>query len=269
MLRRDTTSASFHLELQLAFGGPVAIPAANLELALLSAGLLGFRHGFDYDHIAAITDITSVQESGRRGMQLGMLYAAGHALTVAALGSLVICFQLALPRGIDRVAERLVGLTLVVLGLYVLGSLFRGDGLVPRSRFAIMIHAARWLRWKLTSRWHSHPRPQTPTWNYDNKSVMVVGLVHGLGAETPSQLMIFLLAANLGGPAKGFLGLGLFLLGLLLMNALMVALATGLFGWSARLPRFQMAITAVTAVYSLVVGGIFLTGSASLLPSLG
>ena len=33
----------------------------SLQLALLSAAILGFRHGFDYDHIAAITDITSVQ----------------------------------------------------------------------------------------------------------------------------------------------------------------------------------------------------------------
>ena len=30
----------------------------SLQLALLSAAILGFRHGFDYDHIAAITDIT-------------------------------------------------------------------------------------------------------------------------------------------------------------------------------------------------------------------
>lgn len=247
----------------------MAITPANLELALLSAGLLGFRHGFDYDHIAAISDITSVQQTGRRGMQLGVLYAVGHAITVAALGSAVIFFQLALPRGIDRVAERLVGLTLVLLGFYVLGSLIRGEGFVPRSRFALLLHAARWLRWKMTWWRHAHPQPQSAAWNYDNKSVMVVGIVHGLGAETPSQLMIFLLAANLGGPAKGFLGLGFFLAGLLLMNSLMVALATGLFGWSARLPRFQMALSAATAVYSLVVGGIFLAGSSSMLPSLG
>lgn len=246
----------------------MALTPANLDLALLSAGLLGFRHGFDYDHIAAISDITSVQQTGRRGMQLGMLYAAGHAATVAALGSAVIFFQLALPRGIDRVAERLVGLTLVLLGVYVLGSLFRGD-YVPRSRFALLAHAARWLHWKVTSRWHAHPQPRSTAWSYDGRSALAVGMVHGLGAETPSQLMIFLLAANLGGPAKGFLGLVLFLLGLLVMNALMVALTTGLFGWSARLFRFQIAITAATAVYSLVVGSIFLLGSASMLPSLG
>src|ERR1700721_2889991 len=90
----------------------------SLQLALLSAAILGFRHGFDYDHIAAISDITSVQNTGQRAMQLGLLYALGHALTVAVLGSAVILFQIALPAGIDRLTERLVGFTLVILGIY-------------------------------------------------------------------------------------------------------------------------------------------------------
>ena len=31
-----------------------------LNIALVSAGLLGFRHGLDYDHVAAISDIAAV-----------------------------------------------------------------------------------------------------------------------------------------------------------------------------------------------------------------
>lgn len=55
-------------------------------------------------------------------------------------------------------------------------------------------------------------------------------------AETPSQLMIFLLAANLGGAALGMAGLGMFLAGLLVMNALMTASAAGVFGVSRNHP---------------------------------
>ena len=243
---------------------------ASLELALLSAALLGFRHGFDYDHIAAISDITSVQSSPRRAMQLGLLYALGHAATVAVLGSAVIFFQLSLPRGVDRIAERLVGFTLVVLGVYVLGSLFTGN-YVPKSRFLLLRHGFQWMQWKLRSHGHTHevPKPQSGNWNYTWKSVFVVGAVHGLGAETPSQLMIFLLAANLGGVSTGFLGLGMFLVGLLAMNTIMTASAAGVFGISTRMPKFQFAVTAVTAVYSLVVGAIFLWGSSGSLPALG
>jgi len=242
----------------------------SLQLALLSAAILGLRHGFDYDHIAAITDITSVQTSRWRGMRLGLLYALGHGAMVAVLGSAVIVFQLSLPHGIDRIAERLVGLTLLILGVYVLGSLFTGKR-APRSRFHVMAGTLRWLHWKMKSYWHDHdvPRPADKTWNYDSKSVLTIGVVHGLGAETPSQLMIFLLAANLGGVSKGFVGLVMFIGGLLVMNTLMTAVAVGLFGVSSRLPRFQFVITALTAIYSLAVGALFLLGSSRLLPPLG
>jgi len=241
----------------------------SLQLALVSAALLGCRHGFDYDHIAAISDITSVQTTSRRAMHLGLLYAFGHAATVALLGSTVIIFQLSLPPGIDRIAERLVGLTLILLGVYVLGSMFRGN-YVHRSRFALVVNGLRWLHWKIRSSWHKHDAPGRPAaWSYDGRSAFTIGIIHGLGAETPSQLMIFLLAANLGGLTKGFLGLGIFIAGLLAMNTLMTAVAAGAFGLSARLPRFQNTLTALTAIYSLVVGAIFLLGSANALPALG
>jgi hypothetical protein len=242
----------------------------TLQLALLSAAILGFRHGFDYDHIAAITDITSVQTNRWLGMRFGLLYALGHAATVAVLGSIVIVFQLSLPHGFDRVAERLVGLTLLILGVFVLGSLLTGNP-APRSRFHLMAGAFRWMRWKMKHYLHDHevPRPADKTWNYTSKSVLMIGVVHGLGAETPSQLMIFLLAANLGGIGKGFVGLAMFIVGLLIMNTVMTASAVGLFGFSSRLPRFQFVVTALTAIYSLAVGAFFLFGSSSLLPPIG
>jgi high-affinity nickel permease len=242
----------------------------SLQLALLSAAILGLHHGFDYDHIAAITDITSVQTSRWRGMRLGLLYALGHAAMVAVLGIAVILFQLSLPRGIDRIAERLVGLTLLILGVYVLGSLFQGNT-APRSRFHLLASAARWVHWKMRAYWHDHdvPRPADRTWTYDSKSVLMIGIVHGLGAETPSQVMIFLLAANLGGISKGFVGLAMFIAGLLVMNTAMTAVAVGLFGIGSRLPRFQFVVTALTAIYSLAVGALFLFGSSGLLPPLG
>lgn len=248
----------------------MSIAPNNLQLALLSAAILGFHHGFDYDHIAAITDITSVQQDRGRGMRLGLLYALGHAATVTVLGSAVIVFQLSLPRGLDRVAERLVGLTLLLLGIYVLGSLSKGNT-APQSRFHLMARALRWLHWKLKNYWHDHehPAPENRSWNYGPGSVAMIGIVHGLGAETPSQLMIFLLTANLGGISKGFLGLAMFIGGLLIMNTIMTGLAVGMFGASSRLPRLQFFVTTLTAIYSLAVGAFFLLGSSGLLPSLG
>jgi hypothetical protein len=71
---------------------------------------------------------------------------------------------------------------------------------------------------------------------------------------------LILLAANLGGIGKGFVGLTMFIAGLLAMNTVMTVSAVGLFGFSSRLPRFQFAVTALTAVYSLAFGAFFLSG---------
>jgi high-affinity nickel-transport protein len=237
----------------------------TLYAALFTAAVLGFRHGFDYDHIAAITDVVSVQSSKRVAMKLGMIYALGHALTVAGLGSIVILLGISLPAGIDRWAERLVGLTLLVLGIYVLGTLvFRPEDTLPKSRY-MLIHAG-YHRARLAFKRREEGAPveaYTPPKNFDTRSVFVIGVIHGLGAETPSQLMIFLLAANLGGAALGMLGLGM-----LTMNAVMTASAAGLFGASRHRPQFLRVVSALTAIYSLAMGIIFLAGRASFLPTL-
>jgi high-affinity nickel-transport protein len=64
------------------------------------------------------------------------------------------------------------------------------------------------------------------------------------------------------------LGLGMFLVGLLTMNTLMTASLAGVFGISRHRPRVLQVVSAVTAVYSLVMGIIFLSGRSSLLPPL-
>ncbi len=64
---------------------------------LVSAALFGFRHGIDWDHIAAITDITSSQEERRQALLFGTLYALGHALVVFALGVVAIVVGKELP----------------------------------------------------------------------------------------------------------------------------------------------------------------------------
>lgn len=240
---------------------------ATLYIALFTAAVLGFRHGFDYDHIAAIADIVSVQNHRRTAFRLGMIYALGHALTVAALGSIVVALGVHLPTGVDRWAERAVGLTLFVLGIYVLATLiFQPAGTLPKSRY-MLLHSA-WHRMRHTFS-HSHQRgPHIPSASFDDRSVFVIGIIHGLGAETPSQLMIFLLAANLGGAALGMLGLAMFLAGLLTMNALMTASAAGAFGASRHKPHLLRAVSALTGAYSLAMGIVFLAGRSSLLPAI-
>jgi len=244
----------------------------NLRLALGSAAVLGFRHGLDYDHIAAITDISSVQSRPRDAMRYGLLYVAGHAATVAVLGAAAVTFRIALPPASDRWAERLVGITLLVLGLYVLGTFFRpgmhSHG--PRTRITLLVNGLLWVCWRL-SRIFGGTRVEAPQVfkdGYGNSSTFLVGVIHGLGAETPTQILLFLMAANLGGTAAGLLGLLMFILGLLAMNTLMCASAAGIFSAALAKPNALRAVTLMTSAYSIVVGVIFLFGSAWRLPSL-
>lgn len=247
------------------------VASTNVRLVLLGAAALGFRHGFDYDHIAAITDISSVQSKARDAMRYGLLYVAGHAATVAVLGTAAIAFRVALPVASDVWAERLVGCTLMLLGLYVLGTFFRPGTHThtPRTRITLLINGILWVYWRL-SRIFGGTRVEAPQVfknGYGTTSTFLVGAIHGLGAETFTQVSLFLAAASLGGVA-GLIGLLMFILGLLLMNTLMCAAAAGLFSTALAHPSALRALTLVTSAYSIVVGAIFLLGSADRLPSL-
>ena len=247
----------------------------KLDAALGSCLVLGLRHGFDYDHLAAISDITAVQRNWRSGLRLGMTYALGHAFTVAALGIAVLQMHMGLPEGLDHWTERLIGLTLIVLGIGVVAGILRKDAHGHRhsrieSRLAIAINGALWLAWMVRRRWNPlAPRPERFQWMYTGKSVFVIGMLHGVGAETPSQLALFFLTANLGGTSRGMLGLAAFAVGLVTMNALMTASMGGAFRATGHHTRFYHAIAWAGAAYSCIIGIIFLFGVSDRLPPLG
>ncbi len=253
----------------------------QIILALASCALLGLRHGFDYDHLAAISDITSVQRTWREGMRLGLTYALGHAFTVVALGAAVIMLHLPLPARLDAWTERLIGVTLIVLAVLVIGNIYqkRHSHGAMESRFALLISACRVLSWRVRRTFDpAVEKPQPFHFNYSGKSVFLIGILHGLGAETPSQLMLFLLAASLGGTARGFFGLIAFAAGLILMNGLMTATLGGVYKASLKksagnaghhAPDIFRWVAIAGAVYSFVIGIIFLLGASNKLPALG
>ncbi len=247
----------------------------RLDAALGSCLALGLQHGFDYDHLAAISDITAVERSWRGGLRLGLTYALGHAFTVAALGIAVLELHVGLPTGLDNWAERLIGLTLIALGIGVVAGILRRDAHGHRharveSRLAVAINGLLWAAWRTRRLWNPEvPQPDRFRWMYTGKSVFLIGMLHGIGAETPSQLGLFFIAKSLGGTANGILGLAAFCVGLVAMNGLMTASLGGAFKASGHHPRFYHVIAWAGAAYSCVVGVIFLLGISGRLPSLG
>ena len=122
---------------------------AGLEIGLVATAFaLGFRHGFDWDHLAALSDIAASQQSRRRSMMLATLYALGHAAVAFAIGAAVILASARLPESVGDVMERLVGVTLVALGIWVIVSTLRNGGRSTRmpSRGALLVAGFRRLR---------------------------------------------------------------------------------------------------------------------------
>jgi len=107
---------------------------------VLTALTLGLRHGVDWDHIAAIADLSSTARNRRHGFWLSFVYAGGHGVVVIALGLLAIVFGSALPEGVDVWMGRVVGVTLVVLGAWILIDLARsGRDFRLRSRWILVL----------------------------------------------------------------------------------------------------------------------------------
>ncbi len=76
----------------------------GLGAALVLAGLLGFRHGFDADHIAVVDGMTrarQLQGSYASARSVGLQFAAGHSATILVAALLFFGQGAALPAWLD------------------------------------------------------------------------------------------------------------------------------------------------------------------------
>ena len=287
----------------------------TLDFGLVVAALaFGLRHGIDWDHIAAITDITASQDTPRAGWRLGTLYVVGHAGVVLVLGLAAILLGDRLPASVDETMGKVVGVTLIGLGVCVIYSLVRhGRDFRMQSRWMLTLRAVRtayrWARAQsgrasatavvhdhahlaaadyhheadveipsetTSTRFrgpthihpHRHPDSADPLASYGTKTALGIGALHGIGAETPTQVLIFLAAAGAGGTAAGLIVLTAFLIGLVASNSLITVGSA--FGFLAASRRFavQASLGAVTGVVSLGLGFLLLLGRESVLPAL-
>ena len=248
---------------------------------MLGIFTLGFRHGFDLDHVAAITDISGSQVFRLRAFVLSTLYALGHALTVVALGLGIAWAGWDVPD-----AGRLVGLTLVALGGYVLWCVATDRR--PTSRAGLVTRAMDRVRARLqpttfVEHEHEHghdghhrhahgelverPEPSEPVGvvvrhghrhrheeiraPYGVAGAVGIGLVHGIGAETPTQVLAL---------AAGTVSLAPFLLGLFLANTVVAVVAV--IGLTERRLRW---LNALVGAFSIYVGAFLLATSPPLL----
>ena len=265
---------------------------------LVSGFWLGARHGIDWDHIAAIADITGSQEERRSALWLGTLYVLGHAAVVFVLGLIAIAFGDLLPEGVDAAMGRVVGATLLILGVYVIVSLVRhGRDFRLRSRWMLLFsgirRGSRWVRSRVQREetheepergggdpallhhghhgrpghhHHGAPEPDDTFSNYGTGTALGVGMIHGVGAETPTQVLIFIAAAGAGGTGIAIAVLLAFIVGLVLSNSLITVGSAAGFLSASRNFAVYAAVGVLTAIFSLVLGTLFVIGQESVLP---
>jgi high-affinity nickel-transport protein len=207
-------------------------------------------------------------------IRLGTLYALGHGLVVVVLGLAAITFGALLPDWLDPIMGRVVGFTLVALGVWVMYSIYRyaraGEHFRLRSRWMLVFDGLRygWRRFQARIHGHEHVDPLEMS-SYGPRTSFGVGMIHGIGAETGSQV---LLIAAIGGASSAGLGVPMlfaFVIGLLMSNFVIVLLSSASFVSSQARERLYVAIGAVAGVFSLVIGAIFLLGLDGSLPDLG
>lgn len=275
--------------------------------------LAGLRHGFDIDHVAAIGDITSSQTDRRRALLLATTYALGHMSVLLALGVAAVFAGKSIPPSVDALAGRVIGATLVALGVYVVYSLirFRRDFRMRSRLMLVVAGVRRVLQWIRPPRYvviehehdhpadghhghasrppaavrggravtvatvakthaHSHehvvPMPADPFTDYGVKTSLLVGMVHGVGAETPTQVLLFTTAAGVAGTFGGIALVAAFALGLLAGNSILALLTSAGFVAGKRLPFLYAGLATVTAIVSVYVGATYLLGRPDVLP---
>lgn len=237
----------------------------------LASMFLGFRHGFDYDHMVAITDITNTQTRKKQAAFLTLFYALGHALSVISIGVLVILLGITVPQILDEVVGKVVGATLIILGIYIIYHLAKKGQKEYRSatRFTIIANGILYVYSKLGSKLLGRTIQQRKVFEngYYKHSSFVIGIIHGIGAESPTQIAIF--AMSLGfGIILGVTALVVFVSGIIISNLIFgIMISTG-FVRSLKSYKVYKYASITSAVTSLFVGGLMMTGFDSILPEI-
>jgi high-affinity nickel-transport protein len=187
----------------------------DTALLCLVVLLLGARHGFDADHLAAIDGMTRLHGRSRRALArwCGALFSLGHGgvvmLVALALSGLQGSWQA--PQWLDAAGRGISIVFLLLLGIANLRALLA----VPAGQRV----APAGLRSRLIQDWLQHWLQGRSPW-----AVAGVGALFALSFDTLSQAAMFAVA----GSAAGGMGLAL-LLGLLFTIGMMMTDALN--GW--------------------------------------
>lgn len=193
----------------------------SLAAAALFGLLLGTRHAFEPDHLAAISTLVAERPGKGRGFWLGATWGLGHTTSLLAVGGVLSLFRAQLPPRLEDVFELAVAAMLVFLGVRALMRAHHG---------------------------HDHA-PADPV--RQARRSLLVGLTHGLAG---SGALAALAMAAMPTPATCLAYMGLFGAGSALGMGAMTALASHGFGAVQDRARVQRGVIAAAGLVSLLLG---------------
>jgi sulfite exporter TauE/SafE len=176
-------------------------------LSIVAIGFfLGMRHATDPDHVIAVSTILTQQANTKRAALIGVFWGVGHTLTILAVGTAIILFNLVIPPRLGLTMELSVGLMLILLGGWnLLGFLNPVPG-ISENQPTLHSHPHRHGDYI-----HSHPHghapevhPHAPDQNplarldrclgnralYQALRPLMVGIIHGLAGSAAVTLLI-------------------------------------------------------------------------------
>lgn len=152
--------------------------------------LIGIRHAFEPDHLAAVTAMASGKASLRQTLRQGAVWGLGHTVTLFLVCGAVIYMETAISDFAARMMEAAVGVLLVGLGAEVIRRVIR-----DRIHFHAHVHAGG------ETHFHAHSHKDEPkhgvhprAHDHDHKAAFplrffVVGLMHGMAGSAALAVM--------------------------------------------------------------------------------
>jgi len=216
----------------------------DILLVLGVGGLLGFRHAFEPDHLAAVSTLASRQGSLWSAARLGLAWGIGHTVTVGAIAFLVVALGVRVPPALWPAAELVVAGLLVLLGGAVVWRYARG-------RWHMHVHAHD-QNPHLHLHSHAHDAGHAHVHAADAKRSLGFGIAHGLAGSGAIAVLLVAAAPSAGLRAAYFAAFGAgTIAGMLAVSVTLGALVRAA---SARGTRWATMLHLGSALASVAVG---------------
>lgn len=233
---------------------------------------LGMRHATDPDHVIAVSTIVTQQRNAKRAALIGVFWGLGHTLTIFAVGSAIILFNLVIPVRLGLAMELSVGLMLILLGGWNLVSFMHSVPVaahVPHDNHPTThshphshgdyVHSHPHGH---APEHHSHPPEQNPLARLDrtlgNRTLyqllrpLIVGIVHGLAGSAAVALLIL---ASIRNPTWAIAYLLVFGVGTIAgMMLITMSIASAFRFVGNRFQAFGRRLALVSGLISVVFG---------------